>query len=189
MKKIIGLLMLLLTPIVVAAQQSFFNNALDEKYIINKYEMKKSQQSHHNSQFWLNVGGGIGTLGNESAAITAGISIQLDKNLFTLRAYRVAGNLVEDLYDIGLLYGRAISTESAQFSYAAGLSLVKGEKGVIVSNGITAERISTIGIPIELQANWELTNFIGLGITGFVNLNRAQSFAGITINLLIGKLR
>ncbi len=188
MKRILILLILLLTPIVVAAQQTLFNNAFDEKHIINKLEIKKSQQSQHSVQFWLNAGWGIGTtFGNGSAALTVGLSIQFNKHLFTLRAYRVA-EVFDNFYDIGLLYGRATSTRSFQFSLAAGLSLVKGEQGVRVSEGISVEEFSTIGIPIELQANWELTNFIGLGITGFANLNPAQSFAGITINLLIGIL-
>src|SRR5699024_5673407 len=99
-------------------------------------------------------------------------------------------DLGDDFYDIGLLYGRATSTRTFQFSLAAGLSLVKGEQSVSVNEGIAIEEVSPIiGFPIELQANWEPTNIIGLGITGFVNLNRVQSFAGITINLLIGKLR
>lgn len=188
MNRIFIFLILLFTPVSVAAQQAFPNKAFNEKYIINKSEIENRQQSQNNAQYWLNFGPGIGTLGNGSIALIAGITYQSGKNLFKVRASRVTDVFEDGFYDFGLLYGRAASTGAFQFSFAAGLALVKGSRS---TEGFGhSEPISpAIGIPIELHFNWEPLTIIGLGITGFANVNSTQSFAGITINLLIGKLR
>lgn len=95
----------------------------------------------------------------------------------------------DDLTDFGFLYGRVISTESFQFSYAAGLAIVTGYRSEGLFDNTSEEISPTIGIPIGLQANWEPTSFIGLGISGFANLNPKQSFAGLTLSLQLGKLQ
>jgi hypothetical protein len=59
--------------------------------------------------------------------------------------------------------------------------------GGVFSN--CADISPVIGLPLELQAFWRPGGLVGLGLYGFANLNQAQSFAGVTLSLQLGRLR
>lgn len=180
--------MLLLLPAGAAAQQAFAGERLGKEYLVNQSDIKTNQKSSSEAQFWLYFGPGIGTLGDGAIALIGGITYKWGHNLFTFHVTGVSELFGDEFHGIGLLYGRATSTQSFQFSAAAGLALVNGTR----SEGLygSSESVpTTIGIPVELQAVWEPVNFLGLGIVAFANLNPAQSFAGIMLTLQIGKLR
>lgn len=48
---------------------------------------------------------------------------------------------------------------------------------------------TVVGLPIEVQAFWRPGSLVGLGLYGFANFNQAQSFAGLTLGLQLGRLR
>ena len=106
-----------------------------------------------------------------------------------LRASAAGEIFGDQLADIGLLYGRESSTDSFHFSFAAGLGRVTGERGEGGLFGSREDISPTIGIPLELQCNWEPSNYFGLGLTGFANINIEQFFAGIALSVQLGKLR
>ena len=57
------------------------------------------------------------------------------------------------------------------------------------SNKYESVLFSSIGIPFEAQAAFTPSAYFGIGITGFANLNREESFYGGLLSLQIGNLR
>ncbi|MEM9996745.1 MAG: hypothetical protein AAF809_03505 [Bacteroidota bacterium] len=51
-----------------------------------------------------------------------------------------------------------------------------------------ADRITTLGVPIEVQA-FVQGRHVGLGLYGFVNLNREATFGGVTLAFVLGRWR
>ncbi|MEL7168749.1 MAG: hypothetical protein AAGN64_05315, partial [Bacteroidota bacterium] len=49
------------------------------------------------------------------------------------------------------------------------------------------DRTTTLGLPFEVQAFVE-GRHVGLGLYGFVNLNREASFGGVTLALVLGRM-
>lgn len=155
-------------------------------YSFDKPTLKADPQLTNSSQFWLNIGPAIGTSGSLSGI--ASVSYQFGTHLLSLRG-SVTGEVFGDHFsDISLLYGRATTHPSYHVSFAAGIARVTGQR----NEGLFGpkEKLSaTIGFPSEMQIYWKPASFFGLGITGFTNINREQSFAGMALSLQLGKLR
>jgi len=136
--------------------------------------------------FWLGAGLGVGS---EDFAGSLNASYQFGASLVSIRTAATAGLFDDGFGDYALLYGRATrpAGERYQVSAAAGLGLVDGCRG----GGLGGCRdVSTaVGLPIEVQAFWRPGSLIGLGLYGFANFNRIQSFAGLTLGLQVGRLR
>lgn len=144
---------------------------------------------NNKNRFWVNAGIGVGTPGISGIASA---SYQfLGSNLLSLRG-AVTGELFGDeLWDIGLLYGGATTAQGYHASISAGLAVMGGSRS---SGGLFSdtprENISRqIGFPIGGQLFWLPSRFMGLGLSGFANLNEERSFAGLAFSLQIGKLK
>lgn len=142
---------------------------------------------------WL--GGGIGTGGAGSGplrglALTVGLSLtyQPGSILVSSRAASIWNPIRGDLIgDIGLLVGLGTRGRRGHLSLAAGPALVGGNLRVFgrksksfSSRPGAAFQAQALGLPFES---------IGLGLTGFANLNSRQSFGGVMLTLAIGQLR
>ena len=137
--------------------------------------------------FWLALGGGVGS---EDIAASMNGSYQFGANLISLRATATAGLFDDGFNDYAVLYGRATRPVGKRFhaSGSLGVGLVDGCR----TNGFLGgcRDISTVvGLPLELQAFWRPGSLVGLGLYGFANFNAAQSFAGLTLGLQLGRLR
>jgi hypothetical protein len=137
--------------------------------------------------YWL--GAGIG-LGSEDFGGQLNTSYQFSANLISFRIASTAGLFEDGFTDYGLLYGRATRAagERHLLGAALGVSVVDGCRG----GGIFSDCrdvSAVIGLPLELQAFWRPGKLVGLGVYGFANLNRSQSFAGVTVSLQVGRLR
>jgi hypothetical protein len=97
--------------------------------------------------------------------------------------------------ELGLLYGLRFG----KFRFSAGVSSVWGnnrgrylytDPDPLMGSGRTYEFVDyrTIGIPAEIRFI-TATKGIGIGITGFGNLNQARSYAGINVSIYAGKLK
>lgn len=140
--------------------------------------------------YWVNFGIGAGSVGEEGGAITANISYQFGKNLFSLRALGNGELFGKSMSDYGLLYGQSLKQNSLFVSVGAGLALVEGSISHGLFSNQEAEKIGpTIGIPFEAQLFWRPLPFLGIGIYGFANVNPEEPFYGFALNLQIGKLR
>ena len=137
--------------------------------------------------FWF--GAGLGA-GSEDFAASLNGSYQFGASVVSLRTTVTAGLFEDGFNDYAVLYGRATrpSGKRYQLSAAAGIGLVDGCRGGGIFS--SCRDISTVvGLPLEVQAYWRPGKFLGFGLYGFANLNRAQSFAGLTLGLQGGRLR
>lgn len=172
-----------LIPILCLAGMFLFSSleasyAQDDSITINK------------KYYWLNLGIGAGTVGEEGGAMAANFSYHFDKNLLSLRAVGNGELFGKTMSDYGFLYGRSLQQNSLFVSVGAGLALVEGS----ISQGLFStkkpEKIGpTIGLPLEVQLFFRPTRFLGIGLYGFANLNSEETFVGATISLQFGKLR
>ena len=55
--------------------------------------------------------------------------------------------------------------------------------------GDCTDRGTHVGLPIEAQLSWLPTTFLGVGLYGFADFNRARSFAGVTLGVQLGRVR
>ena len=137
--------------------------------------------------FWVGVGGGVGS---EGVGANVNASYQFGANVISLRNSATSGLYSDGFWDFALLYGRAARGTGKRYHAAAalGLAVVDGCRG---GDLFTACRdvSAAVGLPLEVQVFWRPGSLVGLGLYGFANLNRARSFAGLTLGLQLGRLR
>ena len=134
--------------------------------------------------YWINggVGGGAGSATSGPAA-GLDLSIQPPRPgflLFSLRGIVTAEILGDDISDVAFLIGYSSKRPQSHgyFSIAIGVSRVAG-------SAIDA----TFGIPIELQLFYTPLSFVGIGLLGFADFNKEETFGGALLCLQFGKLR
>ncbi|MGC1392009.1 MAG: hypothetical protein WA816_13315 [Bacteroidales bacterium] len=106
----------------------------------------------------------------------------------------------EKFYDIGFLYGRVSKSKIVRLSISGGLGLIGGVKrgaflernpgiyGLFEFDSYKTEHILAPAIPIEIDLSL-ISRYIGIGLTGYANLNHEKSIAGFIIRLEFGKIR
>lgn len=144
--------------------------------------------------FWVSAGVGRASVG---PALGLGLSYGSGPHLVSARL--LGGGPVDpfgtrhgtDVAEISIMYGRAGGGALGVRSISAGVGLVSGEhrrRGGEFSPQVE-EFGPTVGIPIEAQFIFTPVSFLGMGVTGFANLNPEASFAGALVALHLGKLR
>jgi hypothetical protein len=136
------------------------------------------------ARFSLSAGVGAAAIGETAGAIVADVAYQRRSQLFVLHSSLVMGGyeLSHVGLELGLLYGRA-STRQTEDQLAAAIGLAA------VQVDIAGEELeNVIGVPIVAEASLNAP-VVGIGIRGFANLNAAQSYAGLTLIVRIGRLR
>jgi len=115
--------------------------------------------------------------------------------------YTVNGEIFEPaqpglkVSEIGLLYG----IRAGSFRFSTGLSRIWGnnrgqylftDPDPLWGSGKNYEfvKYSTLGIPAEIRFITSL-KYVGIGITGFGNLNAKRSFAGLNLSVYLGRLK
>jgi len=176
-------------------------------------QMIAAQEFNNNKNdkcFWLNcgIGSGIGR-GSSGLAHGGNISYLFRNNLLSIRSVYTGetqwenslfkNEPYENFWDAGVLYGRNIKVENDFISIAVGVAIVGGKKrGQHIGTGynwisITQYyeelRFLTVGIPIQFQLLRIPISSWGLGITGFANLNRKNSFVGMLLSSAFGKFK
>jgi len=103
----------------------------------------------------------------------------------------------EKFYDIGLLYGRVTKSKIFRLSLSGGLGLLGGVKrgaflerklGLFGYDLYEKEHILIPAIPLEIDFSF-ISKYIGIGMTGYANLNHEKSIAGFIFRLELGKIR
>ena len=93
----------------------------------------------------------------------------------------------EKFYDIGLLYGRITNTKIVRFSISGGLGIFGGIKrgDFLFTNQVSSwnyinyykeNQIFSPSIPLEVGMNLMPLDIIGIGISGFANINFKKSW-------------
>ena len=145
-------------------------------------------------------------LGGSTFGLAAGLgtSFQIDDNLLSARfVYNEEPDLFtptprENVWDVGVLYGRTLQLRRFSLSASGGISLVGGTKrgrhlgtkGEFFTTEVyESTSLSTVGFPIAAEVFVAPFSFFGVGIYGFANLNSTKSFAGVLLSIQIGNLR
>jgi len=154
-------------------------------------------QAAAQDSYWLS--GGLGKSHLPSLMIAMGYEPKSSPTVLIAR-YSVNAEFMQavepglKVSELGLLYGLRTGT----FRFAAGLSRVWGnDRGKYLytdpdplwGSGQHYEfvKYGTMGIPAEIRYYTAL-KYIGIGVTGFGNLNPRRSFAGINVSVYLGRL-
>jgi hypothetical protein len=131
------------------------------------------------STFWGFVALGIGGA-NDSTFYAAGVGAAWQRRSLVLmgRIASVGPEKENRMEDLGLLAG--VGTQRGRFHYlaAAGLGVARNRQDS-----------TALALPIEAQATWRFSGFAGLGLRGFLSLNKVSTFGGLTIVAEVGRLR
>jgi hypothetical protein len=155
-------------------------------------------QNIFDHKYWLGLG--IGKSQFPSGMMALGYEFINKPTLVTAR-YTFNGEIFSDnvpgimVSEFGLLYG----LKSGKFRFSTGLSGVWGiNRGkyfgsypdpLIYGTQIYEKiRYATIGLPAEIRFITS-TNDVGIGVTGFGNLNAKRSFVGLNLSVYIGKMK
>jgi hypothetical protein len=161
------------------------------------------------ADFWFNAGVGAGIVnggfGSNNADNFDGPSFGLsystrkNKGLISIRFiyneemifFKVSP--LENLWDMGVLYGRIARRSYGFASISGGLGLVGGvHRGSFINLSDYTIRYekhtyNTFGIPFESQLFWTPSPFVGFGIYGFANVNPEKSFFGGLFCIQLGR--
>jgi hypothetical protein len=155
----------------------------------------------HGSFIWF--GGGVGTMGTADGDlfnINASINYSKNDRIFKLRGL-LAEELVilgprpnDEVWELGLLYGRRSTNGKVSVSYLAGISYTGGiYKGDLVGSDMLNDyyeelTFETFGIPLEVQFDVNLLKYIGFSIIVYADVNPDKIYIGVNFCILIGRL-
>ncbi len=118
---------------------------------------------------WINGGAGLANLG--IVAFDAGLTVQINRAVISLRSITTTEHLVGGAFnDTRLTLGWAFESDKIFLSGGTGIALVNGSQG----NVFLAERTeipTTVGLPIGVEVGVRPTSFLGITLHGFANIN------------------
>lgn len=138
-------------------------------------------------RFWGYHSQGISTLGAGSAA---GISLEYERHVFSLRTVSTASEPFSDTWDVALTYGRSSNIGIFQLIGAVGVSTIRGEQysGLFGSDS-EGQMEPMIGFPIEGHLSWPATKYTAIGLYAFGNVNTNQPIMGLGLSMRVGLVR
>lgn len=120
----------------------------------------------------------------------------------------------EGVWDLGVLCGRQTRGKWGYVSAAAGVALVGGmRRGDRISAPVTCDGydmlgglgcaltamftpveyeekpFQTVGIPVEVEAGFTFTRVLGLSASAWANFNPERTVTGLSVGLVLGRLR
>jgi hypothetical protein len=152
------------------------------------------------SLYWMDAG-----VGADNNGLSGQISANYinKNNIFKLRyigsrEFILFTSPSETVNDIGILFGKALIKKYVQFTASGGIGIVTGlrrgkvsymEGGLLGTTYYEKERITGVGVPIELECLFRPLKFVGFGLGAYANLNRDRTLYGLLFKIQIGKLR
>ncbi|HAQ62718.1 TPA: hypothetical protein DCR49_12135 [Candidatus Delongbacteria bacterium] len=145
------------------------------------------------------IGGGVGTMDTADGGLldmNASINYSKYDHIFKLRGIHAEEMVLfgplpnDEVWELGLLYGRTQTYGSLSVSLLAGISytggIYKGDRlDIDYYEKIAFE---TVGIPLEAQIDVNLLTYIGLSIMFYADINLDKSYGGVNFAILLGKL-
>lgn len=150
------------------------------------------------ANYWLSIGGGK----TEFPSVMLAVGVEPENKLRVLTArYSLSGELYPavqptvKVHELGVLYGVRLG----KFRLSTGLSALWGnnrgaylytDPDPLFGGGATYEylKYTTIGIPAEIRFITS-TKHVGIGITGYGNLNEQRPFLGLNLSIYVGKMK
>jgi hypothetical protein len=110
------------------------------------------------------------------------------RRAFVRVRYAHAEELLGDwAYDVGLLAGVAVArSPRVQVAAGAGIGRVGGQRGCLLCR--SAEIPKVVGVLADLEARWAVTRFFGVSAYSYLDVNKEESFGGVTVGLYLGRL-
>jgi len=133
---------------------------------------------------WATLSVGFGSPPRTALLLSA--TLQTRPALFTLR---LTGNFARrngpNESDLALLVMRATPARALRAVAGAGIALAAVDDG---TRGFyhPINRHTLVGLPLEVQGLWCFNRALGLGLTGFADLNGRRAFGGLTLGLVWG---
>lgn len=152
--------------------------ALTSSTLGNAQDNPPSRSERH---WWFNAGLGWGQYDatGELSIATQSRSLILSCRLAFSTEFSMFDGSSSGVFDTGILVGYGSKRpQLINYSIAAGLALASGH-----------DFGPTIGLPVEAQVSVTPTSFMGVGITGFLDVNKDKTFYGLLICLQFGNLR
>jgi hypothetical protein len=143
-------------------------------------------------RFWLSAGLGVGSARQASVpdlglAATATASYQHGVPVVVLRTAADWGIIHGDLLaDVALLGGVGTRVAGSHASIAIGPALTGSTVGSFGRHRV--DYPTTLGAAVQVQLFGIAFHSLGFGLSGFGNLNRYQSFGGLTLALSVGAM-
>lgn len=144
-------------------------------------------------RFWLNGGFGFGRSGSgpaDNTGLATGFTVTYQPSalLFSVRVAGVWNVFAGDLLgDVAILAGLGTRGSSSHISFSVGPALTGGTLRAYSRDSTSfgsrlgaALQVQLLGLPVES---------LGLGVTGFADLNAHRSFGGLMFSLAVGQLR
>ncbi|MFD2572100.1 hypothetical protein ACFSUS_15755 [Spirosoma soli] len=155
-------------------------------------------QKFYQNNYWLGVG--LGKSQFPSGMMALGYEFTNKPTLLVAR-YVANGQVFSDIRpgisvnELGLLYG----VKAGKFRFSTGLSGVWGvnrgkylysDPDPLIYGTTVYESIkyTTVGVPAEIRFITS-TKDVGIGLTGFGNLNARRSFVGLNLSLYVGQMK
>lgn len=182
------------------------NSDIDNKIKNKKEETLITQEEVSNSEPISNISlvGGMGFTNKGITFPSLTLHYRTNNNIFSGRfthnaEFALFTSPGENVWDLGLLYGKAYIGQYGYLYGGAGISFVGALKrttripdppgtGFNLGSKYNSEIYSAIGIPLQVEAMWTPISNFGIGFQGIANLNLAVSFIGINLVLRAGKM-
>ena len=166
---------------------------------------KDEKENNSFNKVWFSYNLGVSGTGTETDNWNSGLYYSIGLNVSSLNnnikikyTHNMPGGLFTEfsqrVYDIGILYGLKPNYEYGNVIISGGISLVSGyyyKSNFVDSIGYIYDKksITSVGIPFELQFDWNTFKKFGIGLSIFGNLNLERSFYGGGLSINIGSLR
>jgi hypothetical protein len=169
---------------------SIFNDASAQITPTDSIKLRRS--------FWIELGIGGSSLG--SGAIAGSTHVEFKNHLLMSfsaqaevnRSLNFSSYPTKQVSTYNLLAGRIVNQHFGVLAISGGLGFVNYHTSTsndLFSSAATIEKDNnSVNFPILVQENFELGRVIDLGISGYANLNTVQTTAGISVNLIFGRL-
>lgn len=138
------------------------------------------------TNYWVHGGTSINNLG---VGIQGGLAVDYNQHVFSLRTVSTDMPYGAQTWDVALLYGRSTTFRSWYLSAGVGAAVTGGTKYPgLFGSGEGTPMETMMGFPLEANLFWQPTNFVGLGIYSFANVNTEHPFGGMGLTIRVGNL-
>ena len=163
--------------------------------LVNGGFMHGQDRSWRAGNVVFRITGGLGMSSPAAVSASTTLSFQHANQLYMFRVIKrnelaPYPSLIEPLEsdrEVSLLYGLATRSSIWYASAAAGVGVLEGIRRGKSQGFLRYEKQSfaTVGVPLDCQLFVNAFSFIGVGITGFANINPVKSYAGANLCLQI----
>ena len=147
-------------------------------------------QNSHRLRYWATVSSGV-TLREFvfGSSFGAGVTFNPNDFIFSARYIRISSLKQSEidypfdrLNEFSILAGLSFDKGNMFYGISAGPGLVKGHFNGLRGN----QAFTSVSLSLDAFTLYRLTSSVGMGLTGFANLNKEQSYFGLWLSVHVG---